>query len=515
MTTPPHGAGREAGGPPLGAPVTGGAPATGGARQRRFQARLRAAGHAAPRWYAGAVLALGGFAAAALVTVPAGAGLAALGVALCGLGAALAMRGSRARGDTAYRAALLLLAAALAAVPAVRSAWWVCEPSVVGAAMLASLAAAGGHSGRQVVAGLTLALRRPLAGTAAVLAPLGRTAGRADGSRLRPALRGGLLAAALLAVFVPLFTAADAAFAEIVDSALPSGVDVEAPAGRALALLAVVALGGALAVARAAGPASPGAPVRRRLARAEWLLPLASLVALFAAFVAVQLAVLFGGHDHVLRTAGLSYAEYAHQGYGQLMAAAVLTLAVIAGAWRWARRDGRRDERLLSALLVALCALCLIVLASALKRLGLYEQAYGYTRLRLLADANILWLGAVLVLVVAALVSGRARWLARAIVLVSATGAVAFAATNPDGRIASRNVDRYLEAGQIDGYYLSTLSADAAPALTRLRYPECLVGAIRRDLRPRDGVLGANVDRSRARRALAGLPPAPHRGCPY
>jgi hypothetical protein len=485
--------------------------------QRRFQARLRAAGLAAPGWYAGAVLALAGFAATALVGVPAGAGLAALGVALCGLGAGLAVRGTDARGprgDAAFRAALWLLAAALAAVPAVRAAAWVWIPSVIGTAMLASLAAGGGRSGRQVLAGLTLALRRPLLGAAAVLAPLGRAAGRADGSRVRPVARGGLLAAALLAVFVPLFTAADAAFAELVDRALPSDVAVDDPVARVFALLAVAAFGGALAVARAAGPAPAGAPGRPRLARAEWLLPLASLVALFAAFVAVQLAVLFGGHDHVLRTAGLSYADYAHQGYGQLMVAAMLTLAVIAGACRWARLAGRREERLLRALLVALCALCLVVLASALRRLGLYEQAYGYTRLRLLADVNILWLGAVLVLVVAALASGRAAWLARAIVLVSAAGALAFALANPDGRIASRNVDRYLDGGRIDGYYLTTLSADAAPALTRLRYPGCVAGRIRAGLRESDGVLGANVARSRARRALGGLA-APGRGCPY
>ena len=66
----------------------------------------------------------------------------------------------------------------------------------------------------------------------------------------------------------------------------------------------------------------------------------------------------------------------------------------------------------------------------------------------MLADANILWLGAVLVLVLATLATGRGGWLPRAVVLVSAAGAVAFAAANPDGRIASRNVDRYLAGGR-------------------------------------------------------------------
>ena len=64
-------------------------------------------------------------------------------------------------------------------------------------------------------------------------------------------------------------------------------------------------------------------------------------MALFAAFVALQIAALYGGHDHVLRTAGLTYAEYAHEGFAQLMVAAALTLASCRrGAARWAATSG-------------------------------------------------------------------------------------------------------------------------------------------------------------------------------
>ena len=503
MNAPPHGAGREAGGRPL--------PGQAAARPRApFAARLRAAGLAAPPWYAAAVLALAAFAAVALVGRPAGAGLAAAGAALCaaaGVDAARAGGAARPDGRDPWTAVLWVLAGALALMPALRAAAWARVPSLIGAGMLASLAAAGGRSGRQVVAGLLRWLAVLSLGPAAVVAPLGRSAGRADGSRVRPALRGGLLAAALLAVFVPLFTAADAAFAELVDRALPSAIEVDAPVGRAFALLLAAAVGGALAVARQRGPARAAAPGRARLARTEWLLPLGSLVALFAAFVAVQLAVLFGGHDHVLRTAGLSYADYAHQGYGQLMAASMLSLAVIAGARRWARTAGRGEERLLRTLLAVLCALCLVVLASALKRLGLYEQAYGSTRLRLLADANILWLGAVLALVLAAVATGRAAWLPRALVLVSALGAIAFCLANPDGRIASRNVDRHAQSGRLDLYYLGSLSPDAVPAVAELppRLAACAAQPWRDELARPDGVLGANVGRAAARGALARL----------
>jgi hypothetical protein len=73
--------------------------------------------------------------------------------------------------------------------------------------------------------------------------------------------------------------------------------------------------------------------------------------------------------------------------------------------------------------------------------------------------------------------------------------------------IAERNVDRYLETGRLDVAYLSGLSADAVPALTRLPEPlrVCALGQIAAEL-PRDGLWGTNLGRDRARRDLAGIP---------
>ena len=454
------------------------------------------------RWFAVVVLALGVFAALVLVGRPGGLGLSVL---CAGLFAAAAVA---ARRRDPWTVAWWLLAAALAAMAAVRSAGWVWGICLLDAALLASLAATGGRSARQVLAGLLGWLAALPLGPLATLAPLARSPLGAGPRRIGPAVRGGALAALLLAVFVPLFASADAAFAEIVGRAVPSDLPFDRPAGRVLALLAVVAAGGALALVARHGPVRPARAPRLGLARLEWLLPLGSLVVLFAAFVALQLATLFGGHGHVLQTAGLTYAEYAREGFGQLMAAAALTLAVLGGARRWARTGGGREEWLLRALLAALCLLCLVVLASALKRLGLYEQAFGFTRLRLVADAQILWLGAVLVLVLAAVPAGRTAWLPRAVVAVSAAGALAFALSDPDGRIAQHNVDRFERSGRIDLPYLAGLGPDAAPALARLPADRaaCATAAIRRTLAAPDGLAGANLGRSRARRALAGVP---------
>ena len=64
--------------------------------------------------------------------------------------------------------------------------------------------------------------------------------------------------------------------------------------------------------------------------------------AVFAVFVAAQLSVFFGGHDYVQRTTGLTYAEYVHQGFGQLTVATLLTLLVVWAAVALGRRHARR-----------------------------------------------------------------------------------------------------------------------------------------------------------------------------
>jgi hypothetical protein len=149
--------------------------------------------------------------------------------------------------------------------------------------------------------------------------------------------------------------------------------------------------------------------------------------------------------------------------------------------------------------------LTLVMLASALRRLGLYEDAFGATRLRLLVHVQLLWLGAVFLLLLIAGAASEGARLPRAIVAVSAAAALGFAASDPDARIAERNVARYAETGHLDFRYLDTLSADAAPAIARLppALGACASARVRGLLATPDGVAGANAGRAQAREVLA------------
>jgi uncharacterized protein DUF4153 len=437
----------------------------------------------------------------AAATVPDGP--PGLGVTIAALAVVAGAAAGGAFARDAWSAALLAAGVALAGAATLRDARWLVLGDLAVALGCVSAAAAGGSAWRAVLRGpwaAAIAMPSGLAGT--VRGASAMTTARAP-SRVLPALRGLALATVLVATFGALFASADRAFAELADQALPTVDVLDGVPRRLTALLLATALTGALVLTRGAAAAPlAGRPARRMLAPAEWGIALASLVALFAAFVAVQFVVLFGGDRHVLRTAGLTYAEYAHQGFGQLLVVAALVVAVVAACGRWARGG---DMRVLRALLGALCVLTLVIVASAVHRLDLYVDAFGATRLRVQAATLCLWIGGLLALLVAGLVVGQGRWLPRAVLALTAATAIALTALNPDAWIARRNIERYERTGRIDSSYLALLSSDAVGPLLRL--PDAIEGCPLAGARAglsRRGVLEFNLSRARARNALAG-----------
>lgn len=435
-----------------------------------------------------------------VAAAPAGLALALSGVAVVGV---LVAAGAAPR-DAGARA-ILGCAALLALAPVLRDAAWVVALDLLLAFGCAAVAVAGDRSAAGVLRGPARAVTLLPAGLGVVGWDLARAVPRVSGRGVAPALRGAALASVLLAVFGALFASADRAFAHLAQAALPEAPDVGGLPGRLFVAVALAAVVGALVLTEArlrlAGPVPPLAAPTRRLGPAEWIPALVAVVALFAAFVAVQIVVLFGGHDHVLETARLTYAEYAHEGFGQLVIVTLLVLALLAASWRWVAAE-RVQRHVLRVLLLILCACTLVVVASALHRLDVYVEAYGATRLRLQAAALCAFLGGTVALAAAAAVLGRAAWLPRAVVLLIAGTAVAGTVANPDRWIAERNVDLFERTGTIDTYYLGELSADAGPALAGLPAGERAAIGLACPA-PDDGIAGFNAGRAAARRALA------------
>ena len=147
--------------------------------------------------------------------------------------------------------------------------------------------------------------------------------------------------------------------------------------------------------------ASEGKPfIPPFLGYVEATIVLGSVVALFAAFVVIQFQYFFGGTTNI-HIDGYTYAEYARRGFGELVAVAFFALLMLLTLSAVTKRETETQRRIFSGLGVALVALLLVMLFSAFKRLGLYEEAYGFSRLRTYTHVFLIWLGLLLIVTIA------------------------------------------------------------------------------------------------------------------
>lgn len=199
------------------------------------------------------------------------------------------------------------------------------------------------------------------------------------------------------------------------------------------------------------------------------LILVGSTLATLVAFLALQTAYLFVRLPSQPGN-GITYAEYARRGFGQLCAVVTIVAAVILVAERFRDRDAAAQSRVLRRMEFALILAAALVLLSAQRRVMLYEYAYGYTVARVHATAYIVFMSGLLVLLalelrrggITAALGRRAAALALAVTLV-------ILYWNDQGWIMNRNIDRIGATGKFDAKYASTLSDDALPALLRRR----------------------------------------------
>ncbi len=407
-----------------------------------------------------------------------------------------------------------LLAGALATTTVLRDAGGVVALAVLVGVVVA---AAGTTLARTLLSMPLSVMAWPLSGLRG-LPLLGRTiTATSKVSKLWPVLRTAGFSLVALALFGGLFASGDALFGSWARALIPDlGWDTIVARTFVLVLVTGVALTGAYLALNPPPVADVDLPAGRRTThRWEWAVPVGVVVALFAGFLAAQAAAMWGGHDYLRRTTGLTYAEYVHQGFGQLTVATFLTVVVVALTVRRASRADAGDRLLLRLLLGALCVLTLAVVASALYRMSLYQEAFGYTVLRVFVDGFELWLGLVVVFLLVAGIRLSGWWVPRAVLVSAAVFALGFAAMNPDAWVAARNIDRYDAGRPLDTAYLSTLSADATPTIVH-RLPaqtaSCILSGPYATGGPSaggDDLLAWNLGRARAADARATLPPQP------
>jgi hypothetical protein len=260
--------------------------------------------------------------------------------------------------------------------------------------------------------------------------------------RAPAAVRALILTMPLLLIFGLLFANADPVFGSLLS--LPD-LQLDVIASHVfIAAFVMWATAGWLhgAFATAARAATPERQPSLSLGTLDVTAILGGLVALFGAFVAVQVGWLFGGEQLVRSTTGLGYAEYARHGFFELVWVSLLVLPVLLGT-RALIRDGdttavRRHRLLAVPLLVLLGG----VMASALGRMALYVHYYGPSTARLYASVFMCWLAIVFVWFGLTILRGRTRDFAAGMTITGFLTLAGLNLVNPDALVARASVER-------------------------------------------------------------------------
>lgn len=228
------------------------------------------------------------------------------------------------------------------------------------------------------------------------------------------------------------------------------------------------------------GPGAPHQPPGSRgmgfLGAIEAFVILGSVNLLFLFFVAIQFRYLFGGQTNIT-TAGYTFSEYARRGFFELVSVAVISLVLYLSLNAITRRSSAGQERAFTVLSALLVGLVVVILVSAFQRLLLYENAYGFTRLRLYTHIFIPWLGLLLLGTITLQVLRREHYFGSLLLLTMFGFSLTFGVLNVDGMIARLNIER-ARTGELDGAYLLSLSDDVLPELVRAyNQPGLHVGA--------------------------------------
>jgi len=287
--------------------------------------------------------------------------------------------------------------------------------------------------------------------------------GAALGRRTGPAIRATVLAAVVVAVFGALLRGADPIFASLV--ALPD-IDIGTIASHVIVAGFFAWLVGGWARAALDETPSPATPTAAAFAlgATELTAVLGALNALFVLFLVAQLGWFFGGEHFLREHTGLTAAEYARQGFFQMVWVVMLVVPLLL-ATRALLRDDAALQRRHTALSLPLIGLLAVMVLSAFSRMRLYVQYFGLTTDRFYPMVFMAWLVVVLLWFALTVLRGRGhRFVAGAVLSALATLFVVELVA-PDTIIARVNIARGSGgvAHPLDLTHLARLSGEATP----------------------------------------------------
>ncbi|MGV3625383.1 MAG: DUF4153 domain-containing protein [Archangium sp.] len=437
--------------------------------------------------------------------------------AVLGVAALIAMGGKEAWQSAGSHRWMLLGAMALVMSTMVHDAAWLSSLCVMVALVMASLAALGWNGERklaqlrtgQLLASPFVTLGRSVHATAVVTSSELRAAnvGSVFSSHFPTVMRLCLIVGPPAIILLGLLSSGDAVFRARLASVLTTVFSVEIAnfiQGSMVTGISAVLMTGVFGLVSSRRGVDDASEPSRWLKPLETYALLGTLTAMLLAFGLMSTPCALAPSACELPE-GVTYADAAHEGFFQLLFAAMGILALTMALPARTQVTSKGFTAMSTALVLATAPM----LISAVARLWRYETTYGLTVLRLMAYAGLFLVAAVLAWRAVTLWAFNDAFVGGAFALLTST-LLGLAVLSPDAFIARRNV----QMENVDVAYLIMLSDDALPSLNEAsdRLPDPPYVKLKEVLKYRAERLGEseswltwNLGRSRARAALATL----------
>ena len=303
------------------------------------------------------------------------------------------------------------------------------------------------------------------------------TSGRDSKSRVLPKIvLGILISVPILAIIIWLLSSADIIFKDLF-----LNIPLSRIIKHFLVVVAVTVYGTSFIWALLKAFDERGSSLSDRIKWKLFLDPVVLLTVLvlinivYIIFSTIQFTYLFGGSNFILPSA-YSFAEYARRGFFELVAVSIMNFGILLFGITFVKKDSKKIFNSLRVLLTFFVLFTFVMLASAFYRMLLYEQAFGFTYLRIFVQAFMVMLLFLFIINIAYIWYLKLP-IIKSYLIVSLAVYLVLNFINVDAVIARNNINRYEESGQIDVDYLKGLSHDAVPEMQRLIREDSQVSA--------------------------------------
>lgn len=276
---------------------------------------------------------------------------------------------------------------------------------------------------------------------------------------------GLLCAIPLLAIVLSLLSSADAVFAGLFENLFSAFDNINLGSIIKTGLASLMIFSFLYFLTQPAKEKKERGKTEKNISSVPFFTVLILLDAIYIIFVVIQFAFLFGGAETAAMEGG--YAEYARNGFFQLVTVSAINLCAILTVTSCLKKNTHIFVKVLSFVLVFLTA---VILFSAFWRMRLYILAYGLSLLRAMTLFGMLFI---------AICLGAASYKIykpdfkfwQVFFAVGMAGWIIFNFCNPCAVVAEYNVNSYLSGNltEVDIYYLADMSPSSLPALQKLR----------------------------------------------